>query len=274
MVKLRYISDIHLEFLKIFPEIQNLDYENESLCLLGDIGYAYSQIYHDFIEYCSDNWKNVFVIMGNHEFYCLNKNIKTMSEIEKCTEQFKKNVYFLNNKSILLDKITNEVVTERSSLNVKSSLNVIKIIGSILWSDINKFAETKMNDYRMIYTRYPNTRLTSIETKQFFQINKLFILDEINNDLDIKCVLLTHHGIHNEICNDYYAGGKLTSAYATTIHELTSCKNLIAAINGHTHANINSLFPNTKIRLLANCYGYKGERQDIVKYKKDAILEI
>ena len=270
MVKLRYISDIHLEFLKTFPRIQNLDYQNESLCLLGDIGYAYSQIYNDFIGYCSQNWKNVFVIMGNHEFYCPNygkyKDIFTMSEIEKCTEKFPKNVYFLNNKSILLDKNTNEIVTERSSLNV------IKIIGSILWSDINSFAGSKMNDYRMIYTK--NGKLTPIETRQFFEINKQFILDEINKDLDIKCVLLTHHGVHLEICNDYYSGGKLTSAYATTIYELSLVKNLIACINGHSHVNINSFFPVTKIRLLANCMGYRGEDQKIVKYKKDAILEI
>ena len=270
MVKLRYISDIHLEFLKTFPKILNLDYQKESLCLLGDIGYAYSPIYHDFIKYCSDNWKNTFVIYGNHEYYCLNKKIKIMSEIEECAEQFPKNVHFLNNKSILLDKITNEIVTERSSSNV------IKIIGSILWSDINSFAGTKMNDYRMIYKSVAEkaSKLTPIETRQFFEINKQFILDEIKKDLDIKCVLLTHHGVHEEICNDYYAGGKLTSAYSTTIYEISPYKNLIACINGHTHANIDSFFPNTKIRLLANCMGYRGESQQIVKYKKDAILEI
>jgi hypothetical protein len=272
MVKLRYISDIHLEFLKTFPKIVNLDYQNESLCLVGDIGYAYSQIYHNFIEYCSQNWKNTFVIYGNHEYYCLNKNIKIMSEIEKCAEKFPKNVHFLNNKSILLDKIKNEIVT-------KKSLDVIKIIGSILWSDINSVAETKINDYRMIYTNIStetskSVRLTPIETKQFFQINKKFILDEINKDLNLNCVLLTHHGVHHEICNGYYTGGKLTSAFATTIYELTHCKNLIVCINGHTHANIDSFFPYTKIRLLANCMGYKEESQDIVKYKKNAILEI
>lgn len=271
MVKLRYISDIHLEFLKTFPRILNLDYQNESLCLLGDIGYAYSQIYHDFIKYTSDNWKNVFVIYGNHENYCPNygkyKDVFTMTEIEKCAEQFPKNVHFLNNKSILLDKITNEIITERSSLNT------IKIIGSILWSDINSFAGTKMNDYRMIY-KSVGAKLTPIDTRQFFQINKQFILDEIKKDLDIQCVLLTHHGVHEEICNDYYAGGKLTSAYSTTIYELSLIKNLIACINGHTHANIDTFFPATKIRLLANCMGYKAESQQIVKYKKDAILEI
>ena len=108
MVKFQYISDLHLEHYKNLNSIkfEKID-DCENLFLLGDIGYAYSDIYHEFINYCSDNWLNVFVIFGNHEYYCTPNNIKTMEEIDKEVLKFRKNVYFLNNDYILLNKRDN-----------------------------------------------------------------------------------------------------------------------------------------------------------------------
>jgi predicted MPP superfamily phosphohydrolase len=273
MVKFQYISDLHLEHYKnlnsiIGTRFQKLD-DCENLFLLGDIGYAYSDIYHEFINYCASNWLNVFVVFGNHEYYCKTDNIKTMEEIEKEVSKFRKNVYFLNNDYVLINKKDNTVkkLLDRED----HSDDYIKIIGSTLWCNITDTASARMNDYNFIYTT-PTKNLTPQETRSFFRMNKEYIIQELQFD-NFESILLTHHGVNN-LCNGPYMGNIMESGYATDIKELSNFTNLIACINGHTHVHLDTVIPGTNIKLLSNCYGYKGENQNIVKFNKDVILDV
>lgn len=272
MVKFQYVSDLHLEHYK---SLNSINFEPitdcDNLFLLGDIGYAYTDIYHEFINYCSANWVNVFVIFGNHEYYCQPNNIKTMDDINKECLKFQKNVYFLNNDYVLLNKCDNTV---KKLLDREDHVNnYIKIMGTTLWSNVSDIAAKRMNDYRFIYTNTsPVCNLTSNETKVLFRLNKEYIIRELRND-SLETILLTHHGV-NSICNGIYVGNPMETGYATDIHELTKFTNLSACINGHTHVHINTVIPGTNIKLLSNCYGYKNENHLIVNYNKDIILEI
>lgn len=265
MVKFQYISDIHLEFLKKIPKIEKLA---NNLCLLGDIGHPTSKIYNQFIKECSLNYKNVFLLYGNHCYY---SKTNTMTELEELTKSFPDNVYFLNNKRVFIDKNDNvyDNVTDNVDKDNDKEKNVIKIIGATLWSDIKYDISYYINDYYMIKT--DSGKLTPYESSELFRQSKKFILDELNNDTT-KTILLTHHGA-NDICNSiHYKDSPLKSAFVTNIPELLEFKHLYACINGHTHASINEEINN--IKFLSNCYGYPNENKKIVNYNKDAILEI
>ena len=270
MVKFQYVSDTHLEHYKNLNSIhiEKID-DCENLFLLGDIGYAYSDIYHEFINYCSDNWINVFVIFGNHEYYCTPKNVKTMEEIEAEASKFRKNVYFLNNDFIFINKRDNTVkkLLEREDHRD----DYIKIIGSTVWSNIIDAVASEMNDYNYIYTD-KKQKLKPNDTRNFFKANKTYILEELQADF-FDTILLTHHGVNN-LCNGPYTGNPMESGYATDINELSQFPHLLACINGHTHVHLNTVIPGTNIKLLSNCYGYKGENKNVVKYNKNAYLEI
>jgi len=275
MVKIQYISDIHLEHYKnnkVFLKIKKIP-ECENICVLGDIGYPISKIYQDFMNYCSNNWQNVFWVMGNHEYYSNSK--KTMLEIEEYVKQvLPKNVYFMNNNCFYLNKHTNNVILDKNSIDKE---NYIKIIGSTLWSNIDDNTAMQFNDYEQIYVENVKNdfgvkfykKLTPNITRQLFQHSKNFILENIKEN--IECLILTHHGIH-PLCQGYYTGSLLESGFITEIPEIFQSKNIIAAICGHTHSSINLNV--NGIKLLSNCYGYKGERQDIVKFNPEAILII
>ena len=267
MVKFQYISDFHLEHYSKYIEIPKLD-DCENLFLLGDIGYPDNPVYKDFIKYCSEKWENVFVLFGNHEYYSKIK-IKTVDEINNEALLFPKNVYFLNNCYYFVNKLTNEVTKYMDS--EYHSNDYIKIIGSILWSDIKDIISYRINDYKYIYITQ-NVRLTPDVTRSMFKKNKEYILQELSSDI-IDTILLTHHGVH-ELCNGDYIGNFMESGYTTNIPELSQFNHLLACISGHTHSSVNTCIPNTNIRLLSNCYGYKGENQKIVKYNKDANIEI
>ena len=279
-MKIQYISDLHLEHHKnnnVFSRIKKLP-GCENICVLGDIGYPESQIYQDFMTYCSNNWKNVFWVMGNHEFYHKPKtDIKTMSEIEEYVKQIcPKNVYFMNNDYLYLNKQINKV-SEFMDPEFHTD-DYIKIIGSTLWSNINDFTASNLNDYYKIYAhRVVNDfgvdmfrKLKPEMTKVMFQSSRKFILEEIKND-DVKSLIITHHGTH-PLCQGHYLGSPLESGYATEIPEIFQSNNVIASLFGHTHSNV-TLEVNG-VKLLSNCYGYKGEKQDIVKFNPKAVLEI
>lgn len=244
MVLINLISDIHLEYLSRYPNLINNDYENTILCLLGDIGYPSSKLYKDFIGHCSKTFKMVLVILGNHELYK-----SSMSDVKYKLKYLPNNVHLLDNSYIII--------------------NGIKFIGSILWSDIDPSIAYYINDYR--YINFDSTRkLTVNDTLGFFKESKEYILQEIKSDLNIKCVLLTHHGVHS-ICNGKYIDNEISSAFASNIPELYLQKNLVACLNGHTHQNLCTVIPGTDIKLLSNCVGYKSEHLD---YSLSKIFEL
>ncbi len=119
---LQIISDIHLEF---YHPTKGLDYVvnqlgiiGPNIALVGDIGYPTTEIYKDFIKYVSGKCEHVFLIAGNHEYY---NSTNDMSEIEKLIQTIADlydNVYYLQNNSIIIDRI--------------------KFIGSTLWTHIEE----------------------------------------------------------------------------------------------------------------------------------------
>ena len=284
-MKIQYISDLHLEHHKnnnVFSRIKKLP-DCENICVLGDIGYPESQIYQDFMSYCSNNWKNVFWIMGNHENYHKPKtDIKIMSEIEEYVKQIcPKNVYFMNNNSVYLNKDTNKVSITNNVAGDSNSF--IKIIGSTLWSDIDDYTAQHLNDYHKIYTHNIDNdfgfkmfrKLKPEITRVLFESSRKFILDEIKEN--ISCLIITHHGTH-PFCQGHYLDSPLESGYATYIPEIFQSKNVIASINGHCHSNINLEVRTSdnshSVKLLSNCFGYLGESTLIVKFNQKAVLEI
>jgi len=113
------------KFLKYFKKI-----DSDYLFLAGDIGYPqyphYNRgLFYQFICWCTDNYKKVFYIMGNHEAYKTDLNLVKES-LRKISEE-KKNFIFLEK-------------------GVISECEGYKVIGCTLWSDIESEAYYSMND--------------------------------------------------------------------------------------------------------------------------------
>ncbi len=74
-MKIQYASDLHLEFADNSRYLREhpLEVAGEVLVLAGDIGYIEDDNYskHPFWDRASENYKEVIVIPGNHEFYKL-----------------------------------------------------------------------------------------------------------------------------------------------------------------------------------------------------------
>jgi predicted phosphohydrolase len=100
-MKIRYFSDLHLEYIaqkNLEKIIKQIPSGLNELCILsGDIGNPYEINYDIFMNFINKNFKKTFVITGNHEYYNKTKTIKeTNVYLDNYFKQHN-NIHFLNN---------------------------------------------------------------------------------------------------------------------------------------------------------------------------------
>lgn len=259
----QYISDIHLEYKTSIPYIKKVA---DNLFLVGDIGHPGTFLFDKFLKRCSETYKNVFLVYGNHEYYSVlrgkHKKIETMQQKLDYAKDFPQNVYFLNNSCVYFHVHNQTVKYNLDTLDDKK--NYVKIIGSTLWSNrgptANNFKNIYMDDGQLLTFEFQS---------QLFHNSKYYLINELYKE-DVDSIILTHYTTHVCTNSNAYLDNKDTNH----IRELFLHSKLIACVNGHTHASIDTIAPGTDIKLLANCFGYKTEPQEIVKYNPNAKLEL
>jgi predicted phosphodiesterase len=236
MVKIQIISDLHLEFMKKLPKFLKYfkDKDAEYLFLAGDIGYPkhpnYNKgIFYQFICWCTDNYKKVFYVMGNHEAYQTDMT-QVVESIRKISEE-KPNFIFLEK-------------------GIVSNLESYKVVGCTLWSDIDKEAYYKMNDRHNI--KINGQYLERIDLIKMHKEDKLWL--EIN--VDSNTIVMTHHLpsfdlIHNDFRTKEFE--IYNSAYASNLDEIIYHAKLW--IYGHTHKASDIMFDGIT-RCICNPHGY------------------
>lgn len=234
--QIKVISDIHLEYYTDYNFFSIIEPDSTSiLCLLGDIGNPFSDLYKKFIEWCSKNFYRVFIIAGNHEYY--NSSIeKSNSKITDVCSFY--NTHFLNNSSFIInDKI---------------------FIGTTLWSFIpDKYKDTiqtSINDYKYI------------ENFNYETCNKLHI-ESINYIKSIiekfkythRIIILSHHSPLLENTSKSHLE-KLDTNYAFSSDQTELMKDVEFWLYGHTHFNnINNQLKYNNTTLISNQVGYSKE---------------
>jgi Icc-related predicted phosphoesterase len=263
-MKFQLLSDIHMEFLQKFYKIKpNADY----LFLAGDIGKLGLSNYNYFFEYCSKNWKKVFYVLGNHEYY---HNYKTIDKLNFEYKQFFSNfdnIYLLDNNGV----------------DIEDNNQKYFIYGTTLWSNPN--TTDFINDFIHIKTKNDKNWNVNISLNQFRDLhqnsmNKL--IENIKNKKNI--ILLTHFPplrkinknttsdpkYNNDDLSSYYSN-HLTDDYLNKfdITESNFYKNIILWMCGHTHYSFDFTHNNT--RFLSNQKGYQCEN---ISYNEDKIYEL
>jgi DNA repair exonuclease SbcCD nuclease subunit len=257
------MSDLHLEFSPDFrPENTGADV----LILSGDICVAeyfnYSSFtpqrdrakkFYEFFKYCSEEFKNVIYIVGNHEHYYGNINT-TVQNLRLFLNDFE-NIHLLDNEAKVIDDVC--------------------FVGGTLWTDVgnnNPIAEFKLaqslNDFRLIknvddrnFSPYDSTVLHA-QFKQF--ISK-------TADEHEKVVVVGHHApsfnsVAERFKDDYYLNFGFYSNLESFIIDHPT---ITLWTHGHMH-NCSDYHIGTT-RVVCNPRGYNDENRD---FNPDLILEI
>ena len=240
-MKLRYISDLHLEFItpnKIEQFIRKIPSGMEEICVLaGDVGNPYQSNYDTFMQFISKNFKKTFVISGNHEYYNKTKTIQETNDFMK--EYFQKfnNISFLNNNYEHYDNYC--------------------FIGTTLWSKITN-PSYEINDVYSIpnfdYIQYNRLNMLSVD----------FVEDTLQKNEN--CIVITHHVPSNSLIDIKYKTAKMLPYnqwfYCNMDEIIETYKNKIKCwIYGHTHSPSNVII--NEIPFLCNPIGYPNENSNI-----------
>jgi len=272
-MKIAIASDLHLEFGQF--ELTN-EQNSDVLVLAGDIFIAkrfeseptnsISEKFHQFFEQANVLFKDVILIMGNHEHY--HGDIATDEEhIRKCISQYK-NIHLLERQTIKIGDIT--------------------FIGGTMWTDCNKndpqtlmHLRHTMNDFQIIKNsnnkimrRYPKYNdqgvqegfLRKSESSTFTPEDSTVKFDNfvgylenvVEGNANEKFVVCSHHApsrlsIHPRYSSDLLMNGGFCSELFDFIADRPQIKTWI---HGHTHHKFDYMIGET--RVVCNPRGYVG----------------
>ncbi len=254
-MKIQYASDLHLEFRENsnFLKHHPLTVSSEVLVLAGDIGYIGDDNYfrHPFWDWASENYRQVIVIPGNHEFY-------KMFDIDKLYNgwswEIRNNVFCHYNTVISMDDETDLITTT--------------LWGYIKLQDAFQ-AEACITDFRRIC--HGNELLDwarfNDEHKRCFR----FLEESVKQSKAKHIIVATHHVPSFELTAPEFKGSSLNGAFTVELGSYIAESPIEYWIYGHSHRNIDKVIGNT--RCVSNQLGYVFNNEHL-SFNPEACIEI
>lgn len=249
MIRLQYASDLHLEFpensryLKEHP----LRVSGDMLILAGDIHYLGKEsMRHPFWDWASDNYQQVVVIPGNHEFYD-GYDLDTLHE--GWSYPLRSNVAYHYNNVLHLDDTD--------------------IILSTLWGYIRMeesfITQQRVNDFRCIRS---NGRILDFARFNEEHVRCFHFLSKRISESTAKHIIVaTHHLPSYELLHPEFKASPLNGAFVVELGGFITASPVEYWIYGHSHRNMDISIGKTQC--ISNQLGYvnAGENRRFVPDK-------
>lgn len=233
-MKIQICSDLHLEFpnnrdwLKQHPLLP----KGDILIIAGDTYYLekdYSDL--EFIKKVAKEFKSVYLIPGNHEYY---GGFDISTALEPTYKEILENVFLVNNHSIALDDT--------------------QLIFSTMWSKIQSNILAMMRgmvDFRRI--KFKGVPFTVIHFNEIHEAAFDFITKAVQTKG--KKVVVTHH-LPSKACNaPEFKGSVLNDAFCVEKTNFILNHDIDYWIYGHSHRNLKD-FKIGNTQMVCNQFGY------------------
>lgn len=264
-MKISYLSDLHYEFQPLYDFTK--DEGGDVLILAGDINTAdmmrlnrtdksarTSRRHMELLKKnLADKYSKVIYILGNHEHYYFT--------FEETSMQLRKSFADIG--------FTNVSIMEDDCMIVDDVL----FICSTLWSDFLKEDPVSinacwngMNDYRVIASSADFGTINPQYTLDRHKKSKAFIQQTLQENKEMKTVVVTHHGPTMKSLNAEHSGNALDGAYCSDLSEMILDNPQIKYwVSGHCHTNTEYEVGTTKV--VSNCRGYEGYDKCFKQFK-------
>lgn len=243
-MKIRLVSDLHLEFPQAEIDLQNND-GTDVLILGGDITTA---AYFDgqpkklmeFFQSCADRFPHVLYIMGNHEAY--GRDLLETERFLRSNVEVFPNFHFLEGEAVVIDGVP--------------------FFGATLWTDLNggdqyvrKAVGRGMNDYRRITLN--RKKLTPEDTIRIHANTLANIKRFLARWKNQKVVICTHHSPCLDSIHPRFKGDPLNFGYSSNLAPMIrDHPNIALWSHGHTHDSFDYNVGET--RIVCNPAGYQA----------------
>lgn len=271
-LKIRPQSDIHLEFGDY--HVRPLPDDKETvLVLAGDIGIVHkcSQLeglYGPFLDRCSKQFRQVVLIMGNHEHYH-GSFIRTQEKLQGEIDRRKlANVHLLEKQSVLIDGVN--------------------FIGATLWTDCEQgsphatYMWNSMSDAKLIRTGSPNDpymrKFISTDTVNDHIKAKQYITEAVERSKNqgLKTVVVVHHGVTHQSIPEMFRGDSLNMFFVSEMTMDLMDMNPDLVVHGHVHQTLDYVLDSTgqicQTRVVCNPRGYVGHEN--TGFNDSLIIEV
>lgn len=253
-MRFQYISDIHLEIWPVAdpsnPKCRDfyqtiLKPEADYLILAGDIcSKTCGDRLEPFLAYCSENWRHVIYVAGNHEYYTIAMHMEGVDE-------------WLNS---LCEKFPNVHYLQCNELNLNDKYVVL---GCTLWSEIDPLVPMatlkQMNDFRRILVQ-PGQIMTPESYNCLHAEHSKWLIEAVKKNLkkDKTVIVVTHHLPTYLLIPPQFAKDPLNCCFASEVARKMEL-GPHAWFYGHTHTSAMHHYNGTIYYI--NALGYPGEKK-------------
>lgn len=236
-MRIQVASDLHLEF----P--QNHQYmmdqwkcDGDILVLCGDVCNLYNfKPFKTFLGKYSRKYDLILYIPGNHEYY--NSDFDLIKKHQSLQEKYS-NCTFINNQAIKIGKV--------------------KFICSTLWSNANREAAKRLNDYFVI------RNISRLELNKIHKDNVETLNELLSQKQKGYVVVLTHHLPLLNCIDKKYKDDPINSCFVSNQEEIFKKHRIHYWFHGHSHQFneidvVNVPFKNkiSQTKILRNPIGYR-----------------
>ena len=254
-MKIQYASDLHLEFHEnwqtLKQEEEPLDVCGEILVLAGDIGYLGDDNYttHPFWDWASNNFKQVIVALGNHEFY---KFYDLSSMPDGLIGEIRPNVHYYYNAVVHIGNIDFIISTLWGHVDLKDAYAT----------------EQCVTDFRRIV--YGEDILTFADFNREHQRCLGFIKKSVAESVAEHKIVVTHHVPSFQLMAQEFQGSRINGAFTVELADYIATSGIDYWIYGHSHRNIDKTIGTT--RCVCNQFGYASHNEHL-SFSRGKIIE-
>ena len=231
------MSDLHMEFKDNLDYIKSNDFDvmGDVLVLAGDTLYLNKSFMPrmKFWNWASENFRQVMLIPGNHEFYAF-EDVAKRGDSWQC--MFRKNIGYYYNKVVRIDDVDFILTTLWSKISPEDEYFV--------WRGLNDFHQINYNGHRLTIEDY------NIEHKKCLSFLKRSVEESTANHI----VVVSHHLPTMAVVAPQHKDSFLNSAFATELGNYILDSGIEVWVYGHSHTNIDATLGNT--RIVSNQLGY------------------
>jgi predicted phosphodiesterase len=312
-MKLRLVSDLHLEFyydlwdavvvdsinqrLTIDPEtklshlaLQHFDKvlaplpddAKTVLVIAGDLATVrHSARITNFLRLALDRFERVIYVLGNHEFYRLSLP-GTESELLKAVRAVEPLAEALDTRLFIAGNTTKSIVLEDELTNES-----VGFIFGTMWTDFNGgdpvaklTCQRYIQDFRLIYRWFDTLDPIlpgDVATVYYASWQDMKTMLQRNNAEGLKTVVITHHMPSHDLVDAQYRRDAtsllVNGAFAANADELILNYEPALWLYGHTHTPGRTMIGRTEC--VCNAYGYPNERNlQEKRFDPELVLEL
>jgi DNA repair exonuclease SbcCD nuclease subunit len=236
-MNIQYASDLHLERPENREEINKnpLIPSSDVLILAGDIlEISPESLSSPFFDYLEKEFKQVFLIPGNHEFY---EGFDIADSLPEMDLEIRPNVRMINNKVIRIEDVD--------------------FIFSTLWSEITSLSRDVIEYFSDFnYCHFGGKYLTPQSYTRAHKICLQFLKDSFKQKSN-KRVVITHH-LPSPLClSDDFKYHHMNQLFYSDLTDLVKSSGAEYWIFGHSHINAAPVRIGSTT-MLSNTLGYKN----------------